>query len=223
MNKKILSIASFVLVSLLLILPTNTYAGECFTWPVYLKDYQVKIKAAVYLRDGPCSEDNGTSARVEWQVIAGGESVTVIASNWGWIKVKRNNGAIWWIWGPGWVAENLTEDRFASNQYESAMGYGISDTHKEFAALFGNTTTSPTPTTSQTSTYALSQSMKDNLDKTLDIVFIKITEKTDSVQAAKTMYGSLITALEKVKVEKPALAEIIRYLVDHIRIEKNSL
>ena len=199
--------------------PSATYAGECFTGPVYLRDYTVQIKSAVFLRSGPCQENT------ERLAIADGQA-QVLASNWGWILIKTNNGDIGWIWEPGWVSSRLSDDRFSNDQYVSTRGYGIGNRHEEFAYLFGgNTSTNtydPEPITTKP-TFALSASMMDKIDTMLMKVFINVREMDGSSSGRRVIYSKLIVALEKVKEEKPSVSELVKYIIYKVQQEMDSL
>ena len=206
-------------------IPNLVEAGECLTWPVYLRDYQVIMKGPLYIRDVACT-DWSKPSNVVWSV-TNGQTVTVIAENHGYAKIRTADGLIGWVWGPGWFKEVLTTDRFSNNQYVSNQWYGIYDTHVEFGHLFGNTTTpSPEPVTDEYApekNYNLSNSMRTNLNGLLLKVYTVIQEKSESINMQKNIFDGLVINLRKMQTEKEHLHDILEYLIDRIIEHKKGL
>lgn len=226
--KKILFTSLWLALALISIITTTeqVHAWECFTSEVFLKDYQAKVKWPLYMRDWPCSDERTNKLETLWN----NEVVTVIASNHWWLKVKKANGAIWWIWWPGWVLENLTTDQYSDNTYISQKWYWIDDTHLEFAHILNNGNipsnddyTDTIVVTTPVKTYNISSSMKSQLDNLLTRVYAIIEEKSDTISGQKKLYEGLILSLRRLKSEKAHLADILSYLIDKISMYKEAL
>lgn len=210
---------------------SNVYAGECFTGDVFLKDYEVSIKSAVYLRSGPCSDDRTTRG----EVLSAGEEVTVLASNHGWLKVRRDNGAIGWIRGKWRVEYNVTQDRFPDNQYVSKQGYDTSDTHEEFSYVVYSdaqgldTANSQAPTSdkqewqaaSQEFQTSLSADMQTQISNMLDTFYTKLADRP--IQTQKDILMWIRGQLTILQDQKPHLQELIEFMTYKINQRIQSL
>lgn len=88
--KKLYSLL-FVLVGFL-IFTTPAMAGDCFSDPVYDRDFSAVTKIGARVRDVACMEGS-----VVLTTINAGTSVSVIGETDGWYKVKLSDGTIGWI------------------------------------------------------------------------------------------------------------------------------
>lgn len=216
--------------AVLAVVPSISYAGECYTGPVHLADQQAVTKYAVTTRDGPCSEPN-TSQRLH--TLSAGSTVTVVAKDThGWHKVKNDQGQVGWIW-QSFISEYTTSDRFAGQNIPSQKGYGASDTHAEFAHLFGgnsntdtsnnnnDTTTNMDTTTTQEPSYNVSSSMQKTLNGLLQKLYNAINGSSSSQQ--KATLAAIISKLQAIKADKPHLKDVVGYLVHKLEARKASL
>jgi len=88
--KKLLS---FVLFSGLFVsISLTVSAGDCFSDPIYDKDYNAEAVSAVFVRSVECMEGSTVLA-----TLSAGEVVHVIAETDGWYKVERSDGTTGWV------------------------------------------------------------------------------------------------------------------------------
>ncbi|MFH1284089.1 MAG: S-layer homology domain-containing protein [Candidatus Peregrinibacteria bacterium] len=111
----------------------NVFAGDCFSDPIYDRDWNAEVTTGAFVRDVACME--GSSVLTTLSV---GEVVHVIAETDGWYKIERNNGLIGWV---GQWLVSATDQSFSFNYpqpeeplydvtghvYESAIRYIYSE------------------------------------------------------------------------------------------------
>ncbi|MCC6639481.1 SH3 domain-containing protein [Candidatus Falkowbacteria bacterium] len=71
---------------------TPAHAGDCFSDPVYDKDFSAVAKIGARVRDVACMEGS-----VVLTTVNAGTSVSVIGETDGWYKVKLSDGTVGWI------------------------------------------------------------------------------------------------------------------------------
>lgn len=94
-------LASLVAAAAILIAPAVALAGECYSDPIYERDWHGHYDTAAFVRDNPCME--GTTIL---ETVAGGTVVEVTGETDGWYRVITPNGVEGWT---GAVLMSITD------------------------------------------------------------------------------------------------------------------
>jgi len=108
----------FILITFLFLAPL-AYAGDCFSDPIYDRDWNAVITTGMRVRDVACME--GSSVLTTVPV---GEVVKVIAETDGWYKVQTKDGVIGW--SGQWLLERTDQGPLydvVGHKYETAVRY----------------------------------------------------------------------------------------------------
>jgi uncharacterized protein YkwD len=102
----------FALIALALFVP-GAYAGDCFSDPIYERNWNGEVTTGMFVRDVACME--GSEIITTVQV---GEVVKVIAETDGWYKVQTKDGIIGW--SGQWLLTQ-TSKPFTSNEPQEPL------------------------------------------------------------------------------------------------------
>ncbi len=97
----------------LLILTPAVHAGDCFSDPIYDRDWNGEVMTGMFVRDVACMEGSEVIATVPV-----GEVVKVIAETDGWYKVETKDGVVGW--SGQWLLEQ-TDKPFTSNEPQESL------------------------------------------------------------------------------------------------------
>lgn len=112
---------------------STAYAGDCFSDPIYDRDWNAEVTTGAFVRDVACME--GSVVKTTLSV---GEVVHVIAETDGWYQIERSDGTTGWV-GQWLIA--ATSKSFDSNSapvptlYNEPM-YDVSGHKYEDSILF---------------------------------------------------------------------------------------
>lgn len=109
----------------LLIFAPAAHAGDCFSDPIYERNWNGEVTTGMFVRDVACMEGSSVIATVPV-----GEVVKVIAETDGWYKVQTKDGTIGW--SGQWLLTQTTKP-FSSNEPQEPL-YDIVG-HKYEAAV----------------------------------------------------------------------------------------
>lgn len=71
---------------------STAYAGDCFSDPIYDRDWNAEVTTGAFVRDVACMEGS-----VVMTTLSVGEVVHVIAETDGWYQIERSDGTTGWV------------------------------------------------------------------------------------------------------------------------------